>query len=64
MGAVASADTTPRCRCCGHVITSEESIAAGIGRDCRRRLRRGLTHASPTVRRIFRELLDAGSGSA
>lgn len=29
----------PRCRECGHVVFSRESIAAGIGRDCRRRLR-------------------------
>ena len=28
-----------RCRECGHVITSVESIEVGIGRDCRRRLR-------------------------
>lgn len=30
----------PRCSVCGHIITSAESIRTGIGRDCRRQLRR------------------------
>lgn len=63
MGTVASADTVPRCRCCGHVITSEESIATGIGRDCRRKLQRGLNTGSPTVRRIYAELLAIGGAA-
>lgn len=31
----------PRCRHCGHAVWAEESIATGIGRDCRRLLKRG-----------------------
>lgn len=33
-------EAQPRCVLCGHVISCEESIRAGIGRDCRRRARR------------------------
>lgn len=32
----------PRCALCGRLIFSEESIRAGVGRDCRRRDERGL----------------------
>lgn len=43
------ADDRPRCVICGHVITCEASIAAGIGRDCRRALSRALERAEPEV---------------
>lgn len=32
-------DLIPRCTVCRHPITAPESIAAGIGRDCRRKRR-------------------------
>lgn len=43
-----------RCRMCGHVIYSRESVAAGIGRDCRRRLLRALAVADVAVVDAFR----------
>ena len=33
-------DDQIRCTRCGHVVWSPESVAAGVGRDCRRLLRR------------------------
>lgn len=54
----------PRCLMCGHIVTSAESIAAGLGRDCRRRLRRGLRHSSANVRRIFAEILETARAGA
>ena len=58
------ADTQPRCLACERLITSPASIAAGLGRDCRRRMNRGLRDASPTVQRLYREMLEAARGAA
>lgn len=49
IAALTDADELPRCRVCGHLITSPASVAAGIGQTCRRRLRRALIDAEPEV---------------
>jgi uncharacterized OB-fold protein len=36
----------PRCDQCGHIIWHPESVSAGLGRDCRRALRRAATEVA------------------
>ena len=48
MSRAGDTSTVPRCAVCRHVITARASIEAGIGRDCRRKLRREL-HATSGV---------------
>lgn len=43
------ADGLPRCVACRHRIYTPESLAAGMGAECRRRLRRALRDADPEV---------------
>ncbi|WP_374222536.1 DUF6011 domain-containing protein [Nocardioides xinjiangensis] len=52
-------EDTPRCRQCGHLITAEESISSGLGRDCRKRLRVALRGAKPEVIAAFAVALGA-----
>jgi hypothetical protein len=42
----------PRCALCGHVITARESVAVGIGRDCRRQVRAALRTADADARAV------------
>ena len=51
------ADTAPdRCRVCGHRIFTEQSIATGLGTECRRRLRAALRGADADVAAAYATL--------
>ena len=40
----------PRCALCGRIITAPQSIATGLGRDCRRQVRAALRTADAEAR--------------
>ncbi|MDT0201343.1 DUF6011 domain-containing protein [Nocardioides sp. AE5] len=50
-----------RCSVCGHRITAPDSLAVGIGRDCRRALRRAQADV-PSVARHERDLVETRTG--
>lgn len=51
--AIKDGASVPRCALCGHLIYARESVAVGIGRDCRRRLRAALRGADDATRAAY-----------